>query len=409
MTTATKGKKRLLVICTGSLESVATLTRLLNEINLLQRVEGIELRVAWLLNRKYLKDPARREWVESIRQKWSFRHVVCYSLPSVGSSSIDRFLTAAARFIVLVAYIAWRRIEVVQVHSFCGVQGAVLRLAKLLGFRAVLDMQGAHPEEMAFHGMANGALRYLDAREKAALQGCETVFCVSRNMINHLVEKHGVTREKLRILPCCVPKASVGGDPQRRRQARHALGWEGKFVLVYSGGTAAYQCIPETCELFSCLARRWPEAVLLVLSWGDLDIFRRCLERNGIDESRYHLRRLDQKEVSDYLMAGDAGFLLRQDQLLNRVSSPTKFAEYLAAGLPVITTRYAGDFAADINLHTIGIVIDLPPTTDVDSLMEFLREVQSRRQEVCRKCEDYAYRELAWESHERELEDAITG
>jgi hypothetical protein len=45
-----------------------------------------------------------------------------------------------------------------------------------------------------------------------------------------------------------------------------------------------------------------------------------------------------QSQVADYLVAADAGFLLRDASSVNRVSVPVKIGEYLAAGVPVVVS-----------------------------------------------------------------------
>ncbi len=67
-------------------------------------------------------------------------------------------------------------------------------------------------------------------------------------------------------------------------------------------------------------------------------------------EAAYH-------EVNSYLNAADAGFLLREKNLLNEGASPTKFAEYCLTGLAVImenTVKDAFDMA-----RTLGNLIEL--------------------------------------------------
>jgi len=406
--TAASRKKRVLIICQASLETVAMLSRILNEISVLEGSEEVQLHVAWLLDWSYRRDPTSRRWAESVRSEWGCPQAIFYSLPLLGKGSIGRYASAAVRLVLLAAYLRSRRIEVVQVHSFYGVQGAVLRLKKFLGFRCVLDMQGAYPEEVAYLGGTNGTVENLHAREREALRDCDSILCVSQNMVRHLVQKHHAATEKFRVLPCCVPRANVGADPERRRLARERLKLDGKFVLAYAGGTGSWQCVPEICDLFARVAERWPEAALLVFSWGDLDLVRRCLNRFGIDPNLCVLKRLDQSEVHEYLVAGDVGLLLREDQLLNHVSSPTKFAEYLAAGLPVITTPHAGDAAEIVVRNGIGTVVDLPPATDVQALMSFLGRVRSSREELARKCLSYVEDQLVWEGRKAQLLDAVT-
>ncbi len=48
------------------------------------------------------------------------------------------------------------------------------------------------------------------------------------------------------------------------------------------------------------------------------------------------IRSVEHDEVNAYLNAADAAFMLRHRNTTNCVASPTKFAEYCMAGLPVV-------------------------------------------------------------------------
>ncbi len=63
---------------------------------------------------------------------------------------------------------------------------------------------------------------------------------------------------------------------------------------------------------------------------------------------------LPANEVHDYLAAADYGLLIREESVTNEVSSPVKFAEYLAAGLPVIISNHIGDFSAFVQDKNCG-------------------------------------------------------
>jgi hypothetical protein len=57
--------------------------------------------------------------------------------------------------------------------------------------------------------------------------------------------------------------------------------------------------------------------------------------------------------------------MIREDTITNRVASPTKFAEYLAAGLPVLISAHIGDFSTTVRANDLGLVWNegtaLPP------------------------------------------------
>jgi glycosyltransferase involved in cell wall biosynthesis len=398
---------RLLVVCRGSLESVAIVTRFLNQIKILRQVVGVQLYVAWLLDWSYRADPQRKQWVKSIRSEWDFPSVLVYSPPLARLGALGKAISGVWRVAHLAAYIVGQRIQIVLVHAVEGVSGEIIALRRLLGIRCILDMQGAVPEEMAYLGRSATTIRRVTAKERRAVESCEAIFCVSHRMVDHVTRKHSLSRDKIRVVPCCVPASLVGRNIELRQRTRELLGIADKLVLVYSGGTNEYQRVAEMCELFAGISRRCGDAIWLILTWGDHDEFRRVLAKHEVDSRRYMLKNLNQHEVHDHLVAADAGLLLREDHVLNRVSSPTKFGEYLAAGVPVITTPYVGDVSDVVPTKAIGTVTQLPPETNFDQLMSFLSAVRDKRDMFTRRCLDYARRNWTWEAHANAFSQTI--
>ena len=97
-----------------------------------------------------------------------------------------------------------------------------------------------------------------------------------------------------------------------------------------------------------------------------------------------------------HLNAMDISLLLRDNSILNRVSSPTKFSEYLINGLPVITTQYVGDFSEQVIKHKLGFV--LSNYLFEDDLKDFIIETHANHLEISEKCKRYANSNLTWEN-----------
>jgi glycosyltransferase involved in cell wall biosynthesis len=62
--------------------------------------------------------------------------------------------------------------------------------------------------------------------------------------------------------------------------------------------------------------------------------------------------------VADELRPGDIGLCFYADGFANLARAPTRFAEYLAAGLVVAVTPRIGDLDAIIEQHGVGVIID---------------------------------------------------
>ena len=97
-----------------------------------------------------------------------------------------------------------------------------------------------------------------------------------------------------------------------------------------------------------------------------------------------------------HLAAADISVLLRENNLVNKVASPIKFAEYLAAGLPVILTDCIGDSGSLAREQKVGFLLpklDLPTyekTATQVAQTEFTPELRQRCNQVAAAVYDWS-------------------
>ena len=81
------------------------------------------------------------------------------------------------------------------------------------------------------------------------------------------------------------------------------------------------------------------------------------LAREVLDGYPAAVRSVTPQAVPEELFAGDIGLCLIKSSFSKIASAPTRFAEYLAAGMPVIVTRGVGDLEATVTEHGVGVVL----------------------------------------------------
>lgn len=155
------------------------------------------------------------------------------------------------------------------------------------------------------------------------------------------------------VIGCVADDRTFFFDGAVRAVTRDKLGYTDRdIVICYAGSAKSYQCLPQSIALFDAL-RDADSNMKLLLSSPDREevsaMAARARHRGDIQviQSPY-------SDMNAVLNAADAGLLLREDNPVNRVASPTKFAEYALTGLPVIMTAGIGDldrFRQDMPWH----------------------------------------------------------
>src|SRR5690606_12687918 len=134
---------------------------------------------------------------------------------------------------------------------------------------------------------------------------------------------------------------------------RQSLNLQERLVITYCGSMAWYQLPQQALRIFRAIAASEPRAHILAVTTQP-DVMRRELAAAQIDDRQASVLSVPPPDVSQYLAAGDLGLLLRDDTVVNRVASPVKFGEYLAAGLPVIISEGVGDYSDAVRRHRLG-------------------------------------------------------
>lgn len=303
-------------------------------------------------------------------------------------------------FVFLVSF--WHNVSCIHIHGV-GNFPYVWFSKLVLKVKVIVDVHGAIVEEYKYENklIDKKIFSRLENVERKALCGADKVVFVSKSMFHYYYEKFGVDFKKSLIIPCAT---SLGSDISltKRNFIRNQLDLEGKFVLCYLGSCESYQMPFEMCKLFLLISKHFSSAHFLVIS-GHKKLFEKYINDLGISPEQYTIFSVDHEKVFEILPAADVGFLLRRDSIVNRVASPTKFAEYLLCGVPVLTTTFVGDFSHMVEKFNIGLTVGTISNNVESSLIRFLMDVQKNRELYFYRCSSFAKNNLLWDSYKGQI------
>jgi len=232
------------------------------------------------------------------------------------------------------------------VHARSTLPGVVAAaLARRLHVPWLFDLRGLLAQEYvdAGHWSQQGFLsRITQAVEIRLLGDADGVVTLTRRLERE-IKSAGLLSENtpIEVIPCSVDLRAFHPEREARARVRQDLGLGGEPLLVYSGSLGSWYRPEEMLDFFQIAQRRISGLRFLFLTpqvtLANTLVRRRSLEREAL------VRSADPGEVPAYLAAADAAICFLAPVPSKRASSPTKYGEYLATGLPVVLDSWTGD------------------------------------------------------------------
>ena len=266
------------------------------------------------------------------------------------ASAMTRALVAALR----------RRPDIVHARSYLPAAAGDMVARLVPGARLLFDVRGMLAEEAVDGGAwAPGGLRFrlVKAYERHLFHRTAGMVVLTEALRSLLrCDRLVPERTPIEVIPCCVDTDRFRVDAAARDRMRAALGLGDRTVVVYSGTLGSWYKAREMARFVGLLRRDRPDAALLVLTHHDSRELVLAARGEGLGDGDVVVRRVAPADMPSALSAGDLGLSFIQPCFSKLGSSPTKVAEYLAAGLPVVVNDGVGD-QADLAAEASACVV----------------------------------------------------
>lgn len=208
--------------------------------------------------------------------------------------------------------------------------------------KVVLDIHGVVPEEQQMMGNDKLAKKY-NAIERKCFKRLAVAIHVTEAMQHHYKKKYPFYKGQHVIYGICPSNLKPDTSKDHGEELRETL-HIGKhdIVIIYSGGMHAWQNIDEMLSLIK--DNQHPNFKYIILS-GEKDAFMAKIAGYDIDVSKIIVDCVTPAELSKYYAIANYGFVLRDNDIVNKVACPTKLIEYLFYGIiPIVKSPEIGDF-----------------------------------------------------------------
>jgi hypothetical protein len=220
--------------------------------------------------------------------------------------------------------------------------------------------------------------------ERYAVNHADFRMAISEKLINYWRDSYGYSLNAHVVIPCTLDNKYFNDQFEINEKRISALKkqlniCEEDIVLAYSGSTAPWQSFQLLKNFLEPLLDNNKSIKVLFLSRETKDI----ISLKNKYGNRIINIWVNHSEVLNYLSCSDYGLLLRELSTTNSVASPTKFAEYLFAGLPVLISENLGDFTGVVKNSKVGMVY-VQNTNELLNILKPSKETKNMCRDLAR-------------------------
>ncbi|MEP6911183.1 MAG: glycosyltransferase [bacterium] len=254
------------------------------------------------------------------------------------------------------------KIDVLHARSHVpAMMGALVK--RWTGARLIFDIRGFMPEEYVDAGLwpAGGSVyRAVKATESWLLSSADAFVVLTeraREILFGGSADWDSSGRPIEVIPCCMDAERFKISDETGEDVRRELNLTGRRVIVYLGALGGWYLTNEMAEFLATAHRQDPNTFSLILTQSSPEMMSGPLRALGVADKDYLIRKVPPSDVPRYLRAADLALSFIKPCYSKQASSPTKIAEALASGLPIISNAGIGDLDAMIEGDKVGAIV----------------------------------------------------
>jgi len=185
---------------------------------------------------------------------------------------------------------------------------------------------------------------------------------------------------RISVIPCCADFSHFDYNKISENStllAKKNLGIaEDDFVLSYLGSLGTWYMLDEMLDFFKALKVSNSKSVFLFLSPTDPDFIYDAARKKGINLDDIYIKFSPRKELPLLLSISSVSIFFIKNTFSKKASSPTKLAEIMGMGIPVIVNSGVGDLDEIVMKISQGKIINLDNLNPYEDIFKNLNQLK---------------------------------
>lgn len=342
-------------------------------------------------NFKEKKDNLKNE-LRDYGIKWYY--LKYHKRPSLLATLFDILLGVSVGLYIVIS----KRINII--HARATVPAAMgYVLAKLTGKKFIFDVRGLMAEEYIDGGIwkrSSPLYKLTLYFEKIFLSRADYLVVLTENIrnflinTNYLLKSHNNKKPNISVIPCCVDIKRFNRQGLSTEQLKKNYKLSEKIVFLYIGSVGTWYLLEEMLDFFLVAKTMIHNAHFLILTHIDKEMVKNACNKRSLSFDEITIEEAEFEEMPDYINLADVGMFFIKPVFSKRSSCPTKFAEYLACGLPVLINAGIGDTDRIVEKYKLGVVINEFSKESYSSKINSLLEIMKNKELLSDRCRKVA-------------------
>lgn len=269
----------------------------------------------------------------------------------------------------VVTYLQQRHhFEIVHCRSYIAAM-AGLRMKRKYGTKFLFDMRGFWADERVdgklwslSHPLYRRIYKYFKKKEKEFFKQADYTISLTETGKDEIQSWKGFENQKIQVIPCCADlnlfdKNSVTEENQLQLRERLGIKVE-DYILGYVGSIGTWYMLDEMLDFFRELKKQKPNAKFLFVTGENPDSILDVVKLlDDVSPSDFIITSCLHREVPLHISMFNLSVFFIRPTYSKKASSPTKQAEIMAMGIPLVCNAGVGDTDRIVNKYHSGVVI----------------------------------------------------
>lgn len=203
--------------------------------------------------------------------------------------------------------------------------------------------------------------QYFKKKERFLFKHADTIVTLTENAKNYIAS-HFETKGDFLVVPCCVDVNHFNANHIKEDEIQVLKEKleipKSNFVLTYVGSLGARYMLSEMLDFFKILQEIEPNSTFLFISKSDTSEIETIAKEKGIESNSILITSCEYQDIPQYISVGNASIFFIITSFSGKAVSPTKQAEVMSLGLPIVANSGLGDTDMILNKTKCGIVVN---------------------------------------------------